>query len=219
MKHDREVLRFYAYFKEAVHDNPSENFRVRKLVITHHLDDETTYVNEPKVENSGINQGVFIKRHKIPKPDGSLYTWRDFTVATNVNFYGRVVRVTDADEFTRNFYAERGVIQPAGEGNAGDNFDKTRLMVHYKQAPEDAPEIREYNEVKLGGGHPNRNLESFIANDRKILSFDVIWHDSKYEGEPRLYKLNFFLSDNTVEVKEVRTTNSGRDNYPMLLRR
>jgi len=39
VKHDRQVLRFMAYFKEHVHDNPTENFRVRKLVIMHHLDD------------------------------------------------------------------------------------------------------------------------------------------------------------------------------------
>jgi hypothetical protein len=75
VRHDREVLRFYAYFKEAVHDNPSENFRVRKLVVMFHLDDGTTFVNEPKVENSGINQGVFLKRHAVPKPDGSPYSW------------------------------------------------------------------------------------------------------------------------------------------------
>lgn len=130
-----------------------------------------------------------------------------------------MVRIVDADQFTRNFYLERGVNQPASEGHAGDNFDKTRLMVHYKQAPEDAGEIREYNEVKLGGGHPNRNLQSFIANDRRILSFHVLWQDGAYEGEKKFYTLNFFLSDNTVEVKEIRTTNSGRDNYPMLLRR
>jgi hypothetical protein len=75
LRHDREVLRFQAYFKEPVHDNPNENFRVRRLVILHHLDDNTTFVNEPKVENSGIIQGVFIKRHVIPKEDGSPYTW------------------------------------------------------------------------------------------------------------------------------------------------
>jgi hypothetical protein len=92
-------------------------------------------------------------------------------------------------------------------------------MVHYKQAPEDAGELKEYNEVKLGGGHPNRNLKSFIDNDGKVLSFDVVWEDTAYEGEPRHYTLNYFLSDSTVEVKELRQTNSGRDNFPMLLRR
>ena len=219
VKHDRQVLRFMAYFKEHVHDNPTENFRVRKLVIMHHLDDQTTYVNEPKVENAGINQGPFMKRHVIPKEDGSPFMWDDFMIGTTVVMYGRGIRIYDCDEATRNFYLEQGRNQPPAEGIAGDNFDRARLMVHYKQAPEDAPLIREYNEVKLGGGHPNRNLESFIANDRKILSFHVVWNDSNYEGEPRYYTLNFFLSDKTIEVKEIRHTNAGRDNFPMLLRR
>jgi hypothetical protein len=47
----------------------------------------------------------------------------------------------------------------------------------------------------------------------------VVWEDDAYEGEPRFYKFNYFLSDKTVEVKELRTTNSGRDNFPMMLRR
>jgi len=35
-------------------------------VIYYHLDDDTIYIGEPKIENSGIPQGVFLKRHKVP---------------------------------------------------------------------------------------------------------------------------------------------------------
>ena len=38
---DRVVLRFYGYFKEAVHENPVENFRVRKLVLYYYMEDDT----------------------------------------------------------------------------------------------------------------------------------------------------------------------------------
>lgn len=98
----------------------------------HHLDDQTTYVNEPRVENSGINQGPFMKRHKIPKPDGTPFTMEDFVVGSNIVMYGRGIRIVDCDESTRNFYLERGFDQPPAEPYDGDNFDKTRLMVHYK---------------------------------------------------------------------------------------
>ena len=218
LKYDRHVLRFYAYFQEAVNENPNENFRVRKCVIMHHLDDETTYVTEPRVENSGIPQGVFIKKHKIPK-EGGFLQWRDFRTRQNIQMYGRVFRIIDCDEFTRNFYLEQGVELDGPENYPSDTFDKTRLMVNFKQNPPDTMEVKEYNEVKLGGGHPNRNLKSFIENDRRILSFDVLWDDTSYDGGLKFYKLNFYLADNTIEVQELRQVNTGNETFPMMLRR
>lgn len=85
--------------------------------------------------------------------------------------------------------------------------------------PEDAGEVKEYNEVKLGRGHPNKNLRSFLDNDRKVLSFDVIWEDNSYDGGVKFFKINYYLSDNTMEVQELRQVNSGTDNFAMLLKR
>ena len=62
LKYDRQVLRFHAYFQESVVEDPSENYRIRKCLIYYYLSDGTIFVTEPKVENSGIPQGVFIKR-------------------------------------------------------------------------------------------------------------------------------------------------------------
>lgn len=71
----------------------------------------------------------------------------------------------------------------------------------------------------LKGGRPNKNLSSFLDNDRKVLSFRVLWEDSTYDGGDKHYILNFFLSDNSVEVKEINESNSGRFPFPMLLKR
>ena len=60
-----------AYFQEPVVENPSENFRVRKCTVYYYLDDDTLHINEKKIENSGLTQGVFLKRHQVPKPCGS----------------------------------------------------------------------------------------------------------------------------------------------------
>lgn len=218
LKYDRHVLRFYGYFQEAVNENPNENFRIRKCVIMHHLDDETTYVTEPRVENSGIPQGVFIKKHRIPKQGGFLQ-WQDFGVRINIEMYGRVFRIVDCDEFTRIFYSDQGISLEGPENYPNDTFDKTRLMVNFKQNPPDMMEIKEYNEVKLGGGHPNKNLMSFIGNDRKVLSFNVLWEDNSYDGGLKFYKMNYYLADNTIEVQELRQVNTGNETFPMMLRR
>ena len=218
LKFDRQVLRFYAYFQEAVHENPSEQFRVRKCVIQHFLEDETTYVFEPKIENSGIPQGVFIKRHRIPLGD-SHYKWNDFALGSNVDFYSRVFRVIDCDGFTAQYFREQGQDIGVAEDYPGDTFGTTRVMMNFKQAPADAMDVKEYNEVKLGGGHPNRNLKSFIDNDRKTLSFHVMWNDTSYDGGLKYYTLNYFLSDKTIEIKELRQVNTGNETFPMMLKR
>jgi hypothetical protein len=61
--------RFEGFFKEPVHESAAENFRVRKIRVLYYLEDDSMQISEPKEENSGIPQGVFIKRHRIPKPD------------------------------------------------------------------------------------------------------------------------------------------------------
>jgi hypothetical protein len=38
-------------------------------------------------------------------------------------------------------------------------------------------------------------------------------------GDLEEYTLNFFLADNSVEVKEKKVANSGKEPYPLLLKR
>jgi len=90
IKYDRKVLRFYAYFQEHVVESRLENYRIRKVAIYYYLSDDTIFVTEPKIENSGIPQGVFLKRQKIPKIVGELaenYNWTDFRLGENICFY------------------------------------------------------------------------------------------------------------------------------------
>lgn len=221
MKHDRQVLRFYAYFKEAVVENPNENFRIRKCVINYHLDDDTMYVGEPKIENSGLPQGVFLKRHKVPKGDGSgdTYTWQDLDAQMELEMYSRVYRITGYDDFTRSFYeSENHPLTPCEE-SPDDMFNQTRVMMDMKQNPPDMAETKEYFEVKLNGGNPNKRLERYLANDRKVLQFTILWDDTSYDGGEKTFMLNYFLSDNTMEIKEIKVANSGIDHFSMLLKR
>lgn len=46
-----------------------------------------------------------------------------------------------------------------------------------------------------------------------------MWNDTTLCGGINYYKLNYFLADDTVEVKEVRKQNNGKDPFPLLLRR
>ena len=187
----------------------------------YYLDDDTMYITEPRIENSGIPQGVLLKRHKVPHPDlpGRVYNWRDLNVGTNLNVYGRVFRIVDCDDFTRQFFQNHGVAIGAPESYPDDPFVHTRKMINMKQNPPDMAEHKEYFEVKLKGGRPNKNLEQYLQNDRKVLSFKILWDDTSYDGGEKVYTLNYFLSDKTMEVKEQKVQNSGKDPFPMMLKR
>lgn len=54
----------------------------------------------------------------------------------------------------------------------------------------------------------------------QVLRFWCIWDDrqSMY-GDRRPYVLHYFLEDDTVEILEINENNSGRDPFPIFLRR
>lgn len=108
LRHDRETLRFYAYFQEPVFEMREENFRVRQCIIYYFLEDDSMYIMEPKIENSGIPQGVFLKRHKFPKPSGGHYDWTDLDASKEIEIYGRVYRITGYDKFTQKYFKNEG---------------------------------------------------------------------------------------------------------------
>ena len=76
-----QVLRFNCFFKEAVLDSSTETFRVRKVNILFYLSDGTMEVTEPRVNNSGIGGGSFLKRAHMPNPaTGEVYKKEDLVV-------------------------------------------------------------------------------------------------------------------------------------------
>ena len=105
------------------------------------------------------------------------------------------------------------------EGYPEDLFSKTRAMINFKQTPPDQAEMKNYIEVQLKGGRPNKALESFLNNDRKVLSFNILWEDKSFDGGDKYFVLNYYLSDSNVEVKEINQQNSGMYPFPMLLKK
>lgn len=46
-----------------------------------------------------------------------------------------------------------------------------------------------------------------------------MWHDKTLCGGVNFFKMNYFLADDCVEVKEVKKQNNGKDPFPLLLRK
>lgn len=48
--YDKRCLKFTAFFKQPVFENPDENYRVRVVNIVYFLEDDTITVIEPRVK-------------------------------------------------------------------------------------------------------------------------------------------------------------------------
>lgn len=102
-----QVLRFYGFFQETVTERPDENARYRHVSIMFHMEDGTMSMHEPKVENSGLAQGPFLKRQKVMREDGLAYLGPDdLRVGSEITLFGRSIHLTGCDRFTRWFFEQ-----------------------------------------------------------------------------------------------------------------
>ncbi|KAK3248003.1 hypothetical protein CYMTET_42513 [Cymbomonas tetramitiformis] len=226
--YDRKVLRYFGYFKEAVTESYEENHRIRKCVIYFYLEDESIHVAEPKQQNSGIPQGVFLKRHRIPREGGmGYYSMEDLGIGQDVTFYARTFHISSCDPFTRSFLMNSGIDVPDEEGMPNEPIEDHRNSLKKVRSggppkPRD-DDLTRFMEAKLGKASNALNpdkLAKFVENDRKVLRFFCLWDDrNSLYGDRRPYVLHYFLADDTVEILEVNEPNSGRDPFPVMLKR
>jgi len=206
---DKRVLAFDGYFEEVTINKNREEFRVRPVKIYFYLEDDTVQVNEPLVENSGLAQGVLIRRHRIPLVQDSekFFTADAFNVGNELTFYGRKFTLTDCDKFTFNFLTKMGV-------KVGQSCE-TPVDEHVQAQARAAALIK--------AGRPYEKIDTFaqfLEHDREVLRFDAYWDDTDSAfGDVHQMVLHYYLADDTVEVREVYRPNAGRDTIPVFLQR
>lgn len=204
------MLRFYGYFKEAVVESRLENSRNHTVLIYYFLEDKSIMIIERKIENSGVPQGAFLKRQMVLKGDNMTpYMPQDFGVGCDIGIHGRAIRITDADEYTRQFFVNLGRPQADAIENPMDQFASSLVKI---SRPRDN-DMKEYMEKSLrtGGGKVNC-AKQFLDHDRKVLRFFCGCEDLPYV-------IHYFLADDTIEIREVHHPNDGRDAFPKLLNR
>ena len=121
-----EVLTFRGIYEEKIENSRLETQRFRRLVIEYYLEDNSVKINEPVQRNSGIRQGKFLSRLRVPKEggNGELLQPFDFIIGNTVCIFGKYIEILDCDEFTRNFF--RDVLDyemPEGYNWEKDNFE------------------------------------------------------------------------------------------------
>lgn len=207
---DKQCLCFDAYFQESVVERPNEQYRVRNVRIYFYLEDDTIQVIEARSKNAGYNQGTIIRRHRIPRPapnDDTCYTVEDFNLQREVEFYGKKFKITNCDEFTRNFLTKLGVRVPGTLEPPSDPYAKLRQVQDGTQNP-----LRPYERIDT--------LKQFLDHDRHVLRFNAIWDDRDSTfGDLREFIIHYYMADDTIEILEVIPPNSGRDTTSVFLAR
>jgi hypothetical protein len=62
------VLRFFAYFKQSLTEASAETHRVLFVRICYYAEDDTVMIEEGKQRNSGMPQGVLLRRMRVENP-------------------------------------------------------------------------------------------------------------------------------------------------------
>ena len=141
------MLRVKGFYRESVSESKVEIARTRKIEILFYLEDETIEVVEPKVINSGLPQGTFLKRHRVAKADGSFVTWEDILPGKEIALYGRVFSIVDCDGYTKEYFAENGV-----EVDASGSYPPNNLLAPPPPKVEETAAITmtQFAEAELG---------------------------------------------------------------------
>ncbi|KAI8849151.1 hypothetical protein BC829DRAFT_392048 [Chytridium lagenaria] len=195
------VLRFYAYFQEAVNEKREEQYRVRKVNIYFYLEDDTIHV---------IPLGTLIRRHRIPLSDstvGQHYIVNDLNVDKEVTFYSRTFKIVGCDDFTREFLGHLKIPVPKNTVFPQDPYE-----VHRNEMLSRMKATRP--------SQPKSSLKKFLENDRRVLRFYCVWDDTNSVfGDVRHMVVHYYLSDDTIEIRESIPANSGRETNTLFLRR
>ncbi|CAM9119179.1 unnamed protein product [Chrysoparadoxa australica] len=206
---EKQVLRFCAYFQESVNEGGSmdkSGFRVRKFVLQYFVADDTICLEEPRIVNSGLTQGKFMKRAKVAKPKslgGGYYTAADIIVGQEIWILGRRFRIVDADRHTREWYSrELKLTQGEQEDYPDDGYAQERAR---------------FDKAGSKTQSNGREKGEYYKKDRKVLRFFCKYQDDRLQGDKRDYILYYYLLNDTVEIKEIPA--EGRHNFPNLLRR
>ncbi|KAM9851213.1 EF-hand domain-containing family member C2 [Aulostomus maculatus] len=207
---DKQALCFEAYFQEVVPEAQNEMYRIRKCKIYFYLEDDTIQVVEPEYKNSGIPQGTLIRRQRIPLPPPNgdqFFNIFHFNINQQMVLYSRIFTLTNCDPFTRNFLTKLGVRLNDPVTVPDDPYSNLREQMEESMKP-----LRPYER--------RDSLKQFLDHDRKVLRFFCFWDDTKSMfGDVRQLILHYFLADDTIEILEVTSPNSGRDSASKFLRR
>jgi len=245
VKTDKQVLRFYGYFLEdRVWDDNAplgrstiENKVCRNLTIYYYITDKTIEMIEEKLPNSGMRGGCFFRRDLLVGDTGVVVRATDFEVGGSVQALGRQIFIVDADGFTRNYFSHEYGIQLGApcsrpqtlREDLGAQF--ATGLVATLSSPKEKHGIcsQDYVDNKRSV----MRSKQFLNFDGRVLRFTAVETSSleptltdkghpkfkKGKDKPKQYVLIYYLTDNTVETRLLRSSKTDVDDATTALKR
>lgn len=224
-----QILKFQAYITERVSESPDESLRVRHLDVYYYCEDDTVHIEETKQANSGLPQGKFLARQKLQQDNsGSPITLDGLVIGRTLQVLGRDMVLVNCDESTRKTLLSLGyppqpqaLPYPRGEYDAiYDTAAKLRGGQDGSHYGKQLTSMKYFMEAHLGQVMQHHSEKGYRADGNQILRFAAVWDDRKsLYGDVSFFTLLFYLYDRTVEIIEVKTPNSGKGEFPVLLGR
>ncbi|XP_068987000.1 EF-hand domain-containing family member C2-like isoform X1 [Bombus flavifrons] len=205
--YDGQRLMFKAFFQETVNERWKATYQIRVVNISFFLEDGTMKISEPSVDNSGLEQGVLLRRQRIPMPDPVRYRYYDIidlNIGKEPELFGRVYKIVDCDKFTRQFLNRMGIAVPDPIEIPKDPYLEFHKRETFPKKPKQKVDTR----------------GDFLKYDKQVLRFYGYWDDTdNLYGVVHDLEIYYYLADNTMEIKENLPSNSGRDSGSTFLRR
>ncbi|XP_058803403.1 EF-hand domain-containing family member C2-like [Phymastichus coffea] len=203
---DGQRLMFKAYFQESLASG-REPYRVRLVDISFFLEDGTMKVSEPSIENCGLEQGVLVRRQRIPLPDPVKYRYfdiLDLNIGAEPQLFGRAYKIYDCDQFTRRFLNRMGIPVP-------DPISPPADVLRERKHHASTEKSHQKRADKLG---------KFLKYDRKVLRFYGFWDDSESpHGYVHELEILYYLADDTLEILESQPARHGASTRSLLVKR
>lgn len=236
LKHDRLVLLFNAYFEEDVQQCATESKRLHKCDIFFYVEDGTIEIIQRKLENSGMPQGTFLRRSKVPKAtqqdnqEFSFLETNDFVIGGDVSIYKRKFFIVDCNESTAKYLIEncgrsREELKPRSFPH--DHFGEAVKEKMRRESGKPGVnrnrkmhELKQIMESMLGKPTALTDRGMFLECGSKVLRFGVVWDDrDKLYGDVQFFQLKYFLTDGTIEILPIYSKLDGHDHLSKLLNR
>ncbi|XP_065162838.1 EF-hand domain-containing family member C2-like isoform X2 [Atheta coriaria] len=191
---DKQILTFDGFFQQSLEEVRNAPYAVRNVRVFFHLEDGTLQIIEKPQTNSGFLQGTLLSRQRVRLPapmDDNFYDILDFNIGREIEVFGKFIKLTNCDKFTRNFLNRQGISVPDPINTPADPF----LVDRAKTAATSLAR------------KPNKTVDTFgqfLKNDRKLLRFYAYWDDRESEfGVFHDLEVFYYLADDTIEIKDV----------------
>lgn len=215
------TLHYLAYYVEDVRGSALETQRARIVRFDYFVEDDTLRVYEPREDNSGLDQGMHLKRHKAFTDDGQRVTPLIITIGSQLTLFGTTYTIVDADARTRAFalrqlgleLGERQPIPPRYVHPPTKRLHCVRpTTVVYDVGYKENPTLGFYSRAGDTRGQ-------FQDHAGEVLRFEAEWTDAAAGGDTHTLLLHYYLADDTLELIEPPYHNSGRGPFVKVLAR